>query len=115
MKNLTTWRILLLLSLLSFLLNNAYLYFVLENNLSFLSSLVLLLFKSLPLLIFLPWLLKPNYKASLFFCLLLMFYFSFSALAMFEYGSKGNIAILNGIIISALFMSSVVLGKLHKE
>lgn len=114
MKNLSTWRIVLLLSFLSFLINNSYLYFWLESNLAFLAALVLLLFKSLPLLIFLPWLLKPNYKASLFFCLVLMFYFSFSAIAMFESGSKGNIAIINGVIIACLFSSSVVLGKLHK-
>jgi len=115
MKNLKTWRILLLLSYLSYFLNNAYLYFIIESDLSFESSLTVLLIKIIPLLIFLPWLLKPNYKASLFFCLTLMLNFSFSSIAMFNDGIKGYIAILNGIFIVFLFSCSFALGKLHKE
>lgn len=114
MKNLNTWRFILLISFLSFIANNAYLYFILENQLSFPASLVVLVLKSMPLLIFLPWLLQPNYKASLFFCLLLMFYFAFSAIGMFEQNIKGNIALLDGVFIICLFTSSFILGKLHK-
>jgi uncharacterized membrane protein len=115
MKNLNTWRIFLVLSYLSYLINNAYLYILIETELSISSSLVVIFLKILPLLVFLPWLIKPNYKASLFFCLLLMLYFAFSAISMFEDGIRGYIALLNGLIICGLFVSSFMLGKLHKE
>lgn len=115
MKNLNTWRTLLALSYLSYLINNTYLYFFIETELSISSSLVVIFLKSIPLLVFLPWLIKPNYKASLFFCLLLMLYFSFSAISMFEDGARGAIALINGLIICGLFISSFMLGKLHKE
>jgi hypothetical protein len=44
-----------------------------------------------------------------------MLYFAFSAISMFEDGIRGYIALLNGLIICGLFVSSFMLGKLHKE
>jgi uncharacterized membrane protein len=115
MKNLKTWRRILLLTFIGYFANNAYLYFVIETQLTPLPSLVILIFKVTPLIIFIPWLLKPNYKASLFFCLLLMLYFAFSTMTMFESGTKAYIAIIDGLLLCVLFSAGFILGKLHKE
>ncbi len=120
MKKLSTWRIVLVLSLIVYLILNAYAYLSIEDtlnqqSLSTQSALTLLLLKATPIILFFPWLLKPNYKASLFFCMTLLLYFAYCSIKMFAPGLEGQIAIIEGIVLSLLFSAAVVLGKLHKE
>lgn len=108
------WKIILNLGFLLLILVNGYVYFVLENKLSLQAASFILMFKLLPLLVFYPFIIKPNYKASLFFCLLLMGYFMFTSMAMFEEGLRGTIAIFEGLLLALLFSASFALGKSHK-
>gem|GEM_PF-5613967 len=114
MSRLNSWRIILLLSGLVYLLSNLYRYTFIEQDLSATLIISLMTIKSLPIALFFPWVLKPNYKASLFLCLILLCYIIIISNSMFLSGSKGAFAIAEGIIICLLFSASFVLGKLHK-
>ena len=43
-----------------------------------------------------------------------MLYIAFSAVAMFEIGVQGYIAILGSVLVCALFFAGFILGKLQK-
>ncbi len=112
-QKLKRWRSIFLGSFAAYLCNNFYLYFGVAHTLSLVSILALLALKVLPLLAFFPWLLKPNYKAALGFSCLLCFYFVFTALAIFQEGIRGQLALIETLIFSVLFWSAFKLGKLH--
>lgn len=110
----TLWKLILNLAFLLLFILNGYVYFMLENSLSVQATLFVLSVKMLPLVIFYLFMIKPNYKASLFFCLILMLYFVFVSLAMFEEGARGYLAMFEGLLLCVLFSASFALGKSHK-
>jgi hypothetical protein len=54
---------------------------------------------------------RARYNWSLFH----MLYFASSAVAMFEKGVQGYIAILGSVLVCALFYAGFIIGKLQKE
>jgi len=114
MNNPMLWKIILNLAFALLIIVNGYVYFIVENKLSVLAAFFILTIKLAPLLAFYPFVIKPNYKASLFFCLLLMGYFIFISMSMFQDGIRGYIAMLEGLILCLLFSAGFALGKSHK-
>ena len=112
-QKITFWRSVFFLAFFLYCINNLTLYFAVAKNLSLLSITGLLAVKTLPLIAFIPWLIKPNFKAAIAFCCLLLFYFSFTAVAMLQEGSRSLLAISEAVIFAALFWSAYKLGKLH--
>ena len=112
-RKLFFWRCVFLAAFALYCSNNAYLYFVMGDTLSIKASLALFSIKTLPLVCFFPQVLTPNFKAAVAFCCLLLFYFSFVAFAMFQEGVRGHLAIVEGVLLTALFWAAFKLGKLN--
>jgi uncharacterized membrane protein len=110
----THWRTILQAAFVALIVLNSFIYFLLETEIGFLTATFVVVIKLLPLVLFYPALVKPNYKASLFFCLLLMLYFIFAVLTAFEGQTRGMLATGEAVILVILFSASFALGKMHK-
>ena len=112
-QKLTFWRSVFFLALFFYFLNNLVLYFGVAEKLSMLSITGLLAIKLIPLLALSPSVVKPNFKAAIAFCCLLLFYFIFTADALFQEGYRRLLGITEALIFAGLFWSAFKLGKLH--
>jgi uncharacterized membrane protein len=112
-KKLKQWRSVFFISFVLYFLSNCVLYFYLASELSLTSSAGMLLVKTLPLLPFIPSLIKPNYKTAVAFCCLLLFYFTFTAFALFHEGARAYMALVESVLLLSLFWSAFKLGKLN--